>query len=98
MRPVFDELVDVHVHEFADEIKSPRAFIVNDLGQLDNIRMLPKTTNRLETFFIDGEIDSFLGAKDFNGINVIIGKKVEVSLRLFDIFERKRVFIFLWES
>ena len=25
----------------------------------------------------------------------VIGKKVEVSLRLFDIFERKRVFIFL---
>ena len=28
----------------------------------------------------------------------IIGKKVEVSVRLFDIFERNRVFIFLWES
>ena len=26
---------------------------------------------------------------------LFIGKKVEVSLRLFDIFERKRVFIFL---
>ena len=25
----------------------------------------------------------------------LIGKKVEVSLRLFDIFERNRVFIFL---
>ena len=28
----------------------------------------------------------------------IIGKKVEVSLRLFDIFLRNMVFIFLWES
>ena len=28
----------------------------------------------------------------------IIGKKVEVSLRLFDIFERNMVFIFLLES
>ena len=28
----------------------------------------------------------------------IIGKKVEVGLRLFDIFERNRVFIFLLES
>ena len=30
--------------------------------------------------------------------NIIIGKKVEVSLRLFDIFERNRVFIFSCES
>ena len=29
---------------------------------------------------------------------MIIGKKVEVSLRLFDIFERNMVFVFLWES
>ena len=29
---------------------------------------------------------------------VLIGKKVEVSLWLFDIFERNRVFIFSWES
>ena len=28
----------------------------------------------------------------------IIGKKVEVSLRLFDIFEKNMVFIFLWKS
>ena len=28
----------------------------------------------------------------------VIGKKVEVSLRLFYIFERNMVFIFLWES
>ena len=28
----------------------------------------------------------------------LIGKKVEVSLRLFYIFERNRVFIFLWVS
>ena len=28
----------------------------------------------------------------------LIGKKVEVSLRLFDIFERNRVFIFLLGS
>ena len=38
------------------------------------------------------------------GVNVdrksecLIGKKVEVSLRLFDIFERNTVFIFLFES
>ena len=31
-------------------------------------------------------------------VGIIVGKKVEVSLRLFDIFERKRVFIFLLES
>ena len=29
---------------------------------------------------------------------IMIGKKVEVCLRLFDIFERKRVFIFLCGS
>ena len=28
----------------------------------------------------------------------LIGKKVEVSLRLFDIFERNMVFVFLWGS
>jgi len=28
----------------------------------------------------------------------LIGKKVEVSLRLFDVFERNMVFIFLWEN
>ena len=28
----------------------------------------------------------------------LVGKKVEVSLRLFDIFERNRVFILLWGS
>ena len=28
-------------------------------------------------------------------VTAMIGKKVEVSLRLFDIFERNRVFIFL---
>ena len=32
------------------------------------------------------------------GVSVFVGKKVEVSLRLFDIFERNRVFIFLWGS
>ena len=31
-------------------------------------------------------------------VHVLIGKKVEVSLRLFDIFERNRVFIFLFAS
>ena len=31
-------------------------------------------------------------------VMMMIGKKVEVSLRLFDIFERNRVFIFLWGS
>ena len=31
-------------------------------------------------------------------LSSVIGKKVEVSLPLFDIFERNRVFIFLWES
>ena len=30
--------------------------------------------------------------------NTLIGKKVEVSLQLFDIFERNMVFIFLFES
>ena len=29
---------------------------------------------------------------------ILIGKKVEVSLRLFDIFERNMVFIFLFAS
>ena len=33
-----------------------------------------------------------------NSVNKLIGKKVEVSLRLFDIFEKNRVFIFLWGS
>ena len=27
---------------------------------------------------------------------IVIGIKVEVSLRLFDIFERNMIFIFLW--
>ena len=31
-------------------------------------------------------------------VQIIIGKKVEVSLRLFDIYETNRVVIFLWES
>ena len=31
-------------------------------------------------------------------ITFIVGKKVEVNLRLFDIFQRNMVFIFLWES
>ena len=35
---------------------------------------------------------------DYIQLNLIVGKKVEVSLRLFDIFKRKRVFIFLCES
>ena len=35
--------------------------------------------------------------QDLNKFTVI-RKKVEVCLRLFDIFERNRVFIFLWES
>ena len=38
----------------------------------------------------------------YNNNNVIktfmIGKKVEVSLRLFDTFQRNMVFIFLWGS
>ena len=34
----------------------------------------------------------------YNDQVIMIGKKVEVCLRLFDIFERKRVFIFLWGS
>ena len=35
---------------------------------------------------------------DASSLDSIIGKKVEVSLRLFDIFERNRVFIFLCGS
>ena len=35
---------------------------------------------------------------DANSSYKIIRKKVEVSLRLFDIFEGNRVFIFLWGS
>ena len=47
VRPILDEFVYVHVHEFADEVQRPRAFVVNDLRQLDHVRMLPETTNRL---------------------------------------------------
>ena len=47
MGSVFDQFVNVHVHELADEVKRPRAFVVDDFRQLDDVRVLPETPNRL---------------------------------------------------
>ena len=42
--------------------------------------------------------DQIMAVSEAGPAQILVGKKVEVSLRLFDIFERKGVFIFLCES
>ena len=49
-------------------------------------------------FYTESEAEALCSfAFFFVCFTAVIGKKVEVSLRLFDIFKRNRVFIFLYE-
>ena len=56
------------------------------------------TTTSSELAIRAGNVNCNKSAHLHNDFNILIGKKVEVCLRLFDIFERNRVFILLLES
>ena len=88
------------------EFTNPQGLCALDDG---GIAVADSNNSSVQIFDADGNLGLLLGVRGRKPGNfqrptgkgggvVFIGKKVEVSLRLFDIFKRNRVFIFLWES
>ena len=68
-----------------------------------NLAKMKKNTPRDEKlhgklFLLRTSMEMVLHLQNFAIFSLLVGKKVEVSLRFFDIFKRNMVFIFLLGS